>query len=72
LAHRGAALADVNANDLLEFFVMAQIKGEIAQDEDHDTIRQLTMRARGQHAFSSDQAARHRDVCLAAEDAGAA
>ncbi len=59
LAHRGAALADVNADDLLEIFVVAQIKGEIAEDEDRDTIAQLTVRARGQHAFSSDPEARH-------------
>jgi hypothetical protein len=58
LAHRGAALADANADDLLEFFVAAQIKGEIAEDEDHDTAPQLTVRARGQHAFSSDPQAR--------------
>jgi hypothetical protein len=59
LAHRGAALANVNADDLLEFFVAAQIKGEIAEDEGHDTLAQLNVRARGQHAFSSDPEARH-------------
>ncbi len=59
MAHRGAALANVNADDLLEFFVVAQIKGEIAEDEDRDTLAQLTVRARGQHAFSSDPEARH-------------
>src|SRR3712207_5086644 len=54
LVHRGAALAGVDGDDMLEFLVMARIKGEIAEDDDHDTISQLNTRARGQHAFSSD------------------
>jgi hypothetical protein len=54
LAHHGAALSNVNANDLLEFFLIAQIKGKIAADQDHDTIPQLNFRCNGQHAFSAD------------------
>lgn len=54
LAHPGAALHNVNADDLLEFFLVAQIKGKIAEDDNHDTIPQLNFRASGQHAFSSD------------------
>ena len=77
MAHRGAALANVSADDLLEFFVVAQIKGKIAEDDDRDTIPQLNMRARGQHAFSSDP--EERDVarelldlwCLEPGDDGA-
>ncbi len=54
LAHLGAALGDVNADDLLEFFLIAQIKGKIAADQDHDMIPQLNFRCNGQHAFSTD------------------
>ena len=54
MAHHGAALSNVNADDLLEFFLIAEIKGKIAKDDDHDTIPQLNFRCSGQHAFSTD------------------
>ncbi len=54
MAHLGAPLGNVNAGDLLEFFLIAQIKGKIAADQDHDTIPQLNFRCYGQHAFSTD------------------
>jgi hypothetical protein len=52
LGHYGAALGEVGVSDFLEFCLVAQIKGLMAQDEDKDTIRQLLLRASGQHAFS--------------------
>ena len=55
LVHHGAALRIVSAGDLLEFFVVAEIKGEIAQDDDHDTFSQLMLRCKGQHAFSNPE-----------------
>ena len=54
LVHYGAALGNVTAGNLLEFFLIAEIKGEIATDQDNDTISQISLRASGQHAFSTD------------------
>lgn len=54
LAHRGAALSGANTDDLHEFLLMAEIKGEIGPDQDHETIQQLNFRASGTHAFSAD------------------
>ncbi len=54
LAHHGAALSGMNTDDLHEFLLMAEIKGEIGPDQDHETIGQLNFRASGTHAFSTD------------------
>jgi hypothetical protein len=54
LAHYGAAIGSVGADELLEFFLIAETKGKIAKDENHDTYHQLVLRCRGQHAFSTD------------------
>lgn len=54
LAHHGAALANVGASNLLEFFLIAELKGQIASHPDHDVLSQHILRCRGQHAFSTD------------------
>lgn len=58
LGHYGAALEGGTGNDFLDFVIMAEIKGKLAQDDDHDTFSQLMLRCRGQHAFSTDPEAR--------------
>ncbi len=57
MGHHGTALGRVGIGDEREFFVIAQIKG-MAENPDHDTYLQLILRARGQHAFSTDPEAR--------------
>jgi hypothetical protein len=58
LGHHGTALGRVGLGDQREFVVMAHLKGEMAENPDHDTHPQLILRARGQHAFSPDPEAR--------------
>ncbi len=54
LGHHGAALGPMNTDEMFEFFLIAEIKGNIGVDQDHETISQLNFRCRGQHAFSPD------------------
>jgi hypothetical protein len=44
----------VAADAQLLFFLMAEVKGNIASHPDHDTLAQGILRARGQHAFADD------------------
>ncbi len=53
LAHYGAGLGNVNADEQLLFFLMAEVKGKISPHPDHDTLSQGTLRAREQHAFAA-------------------
>lgn len=55
LAHRGTGLSSTGVEDQLEFFLIAEIKGRITTGQDDDTIEQMNLRARGQHAFAADQ-----------------
>ncbi len=58
MAHYGAAIANSGADELLEFFLMAQIKGEIAALPGDDLYPQIVLRCRGQHAFAADREGR--------------
>jgi hypothetical protein len=57
-AHYGAGVSNVGVDDLLQFFLIAEIKGKIGKDDEHDTHGQLMLRCKGQHAFSPDPEAR--------------
>ena len=54
MAHNGAELDNVGLGSLEEFLLIAEVKGKIGADQDHEMIPQVNLRCKGQHAFSTD------------------
>ncbi len=54
MVHNGGELDNVGLGSLEEFFLIAEVKGKLPTNPDNDMVNHIRLRARGQHAFSTD------------------